>query len=64
MSNKKPSNLWIPGQTGSPKGRPPDISEITKLRVWGEGAEGAEGAPREPPLAQSAGGRLRERNRL
>jgi len=32
MSNKKPSNLWQPGQTGNPKGRPPGQSEITKLR--------------------------------
>jgi N-dimethylarginine dimethylaminohydrolase len=32
MSNKKPGNLWKPGQTGNPKGRPPGQSEITKLR--------------------------------
>lgn len=32
MQNKKPSNLWKPGQTGNAKGRPPGISEITKLR--------------------------------
>jgi len=32
MTNKKLSNLWQPGQTGNPKGRPPGISEITKLR--------------------------------
>jgi hypothetical protein len=32
MPNKKPSNLWKPGQTGNPKGRPPGQSEITKLR--------------------------------
>ena len=32
MTNKKPSNLWKPGQTGNPKGRPPGQSEITKLR--------------------------------
>lgn len=32
MPNKKTDNLWKPGQTGNPKGRPPGISEITKLR--------------------------------
>ncbi|PUE62578.1 hypothetical protein B9Z45_03090 [Limnohabitans sp. 2KL-17] len=32
MSNKKPSNLWKPGQTGNPKGRPPGRSQITLLR--------------------------------
>lgn len=32
MTNKKPANLWKPGQTGNAKGRPPGISEITKLR--------------------------------
>lgn len=32
MANKKPSNLWKPGQTGNPKGRPPGQSEIAKLR--------------------------------
>lgn len=32
MTNKNPSNLWKPGQTGNPKGRPPGQSEITKLR--------------------------------
>ena len=32
MSNKKPGNLWKPGQTGNPKGRPPGRSQITLLR--------------------------------
>jgi hypothetical protein len=32
MTNKKPANLWKPGQTGNPMGRPPGQSEITKLR--------------------------------
>jgi hypothetical protein len=32
MSNKKPGNLWKPGQTGTPKGRPPGRSQITLLR--------------------------------
>lgn len=33
MANKKPDNLWKPGQTGNPKGRPPGQSEITRLRA-------------------------------
>lgn len=32
MANKRPTHLWKPGQTGNAKGRPPGISEITKLR--------------------------------
>ena len=33
MANKTPDNLWKPGQTGNPKGRPPGQSEITRLRA-------------------------------
>jgi len=33
MANKNPNNLWKPGQTGNPKGRPPGQSEITRLRA-------------------------------
>jgi hypothetical protein len=32
MPNKTPANLWQPGQTGNPKGRPPGRSQITLLR--------------------------------
>ena len=31
-TQKRPPNLWRPGQTGNPKGRPPGVSEITRLR--------------------------------
>ncbi len=30
---KRPPNQWKPGQTGNPKGRPPGVSEITRLRA-------------------------------
>ena len=33
MANQNPGNLWKPGQTGNPKGRPPGQSEITRLRA-------------------------------
>ena len=31
-TQKRPPNQWKPGQTGNPKGRPPGVSEITRLR--------------------------------
>lgn len=33
MTNKTPSNLWKPGQSGNPAGRPPGQSAITRLRA-------------------------------
>ena len=32
-TRQKPPNQWKPGQTGNPKGRPPGLSAITKLRA-------------------------------
>lgn len=32
MSNKTSANLWKPGQSGNPAGRPPGQSSITRLR--------------------------------
>lgn len=29
---KRPPNQWKPGQTGNPKGRPPGVSAVTKMR--------------------------------
>lgn len=31
-SRKDPPNKWKPGQSGNPKGRPPGVSAITKMR--------------------------------
>lgn len=33
MTNKTPANLWKPGQSGNPAGRPPGQSAITRLRA-------------------------------
>ena len=33
MTNKTPANLWKPGQSGNPAGRPPGQSVITRLRA-------------------------------
>ena len=33
MANKTPANLWKPGQSGNPAGRPPGQSVITRLRA-------------------------------
>ena len=33
MTRKTPPNLWKPGQSGNPAGRPPGQSAITRLRA-------------------------------
>ena len=33
MTTKKPPAAWKPGQSGNPKGRPPGVGEVAKLRA-------------------------------